>query len=44
MSKNMHLTYIALLHRAKKKSAYGVFFPDFAGCVFAGSDMDAAFG
>ncbi len=38
----MHMTYIALLHQAKKKSEYGVMFPDFPGCFFAGKNMDIA--
>ena len=38
----MHTTYIALLDRAKINSDYGVFFPDFPGCVFAGKTMDKA--
>jgi predicted RNase H-like HicB family nuclease len=38
-----HITYVALLHKAKKKGAnYGVMFPDFPGCVFAGKTMDQA--
>lgn len=38
-----HITYVALLHKVKKKGAgYGVIFPDFQGCVFAGKTMDQA--
>ena len=38
-----HTTYIALLHKAKKKNApYGVIFPDFPGCVFSGKTMEKA--
>jgi predicted RNase H-like HicB family nuclease len=38
-----HTTYVALLHKTKKKNAhYGVIFPDFPGCVFAGKTMDEA--
>ncbi|MBS0357907.1 MAG: type II toxin-antitoxin system HicB family antitoxin [Proteobacteria bacterium] len=37
------LTYVALVQRAKKKNAdYGVFFPDFPGCVFGGKTLDKA--
>ncbi len=39
----MYTTYIALLHKVKKKSApYGVVFPDFPGCVAAGKTIDKA--
>lgn len=39
----MHTTYIALTHKAKKKTAdYGVMFPDFPGCAFGGKTMDEA--
>lgn len=39
----MLLTYVALLHKANKKSApYGVIFPDFPGCLFAGRTIDQA--
>ena len=39
----MFLTYIALVHKAHKCSApYGVIFPDFPGCVSAGSTMEEA--
>lgn len=38
----MHATYIALLHKAKPTSDYGVFFADFPGCVFSGKTMDKA--
>ena len=38
----MHATYIALLDRVNKKSPYGVFFPDFPGCVSSGKTMDEA--
>lgn len=39
----MYSTYIALVHRAKKKGAdYGVIFPDFPGCVFGGKTLEAA--
>jgi len=38
----MYTTYIALLDTAKKTSEYGVFFPDFPGCVSAGKTMDDA--
>src|SRR5690349_3085612 len=39
----MFLTYIALIHKVEKKSApYGVMFPDFPGCVFAGRTLDKA--
>jgi predicted RNase H-like HicB family nuclease len=38
-----YITYVALLHKAKKKTAsYGIIFPDFPGCVFAGKTMDQA--
>jgi len=38
-----HTNYVALLHKAKKKTApYGVIFPDFPGCVFSGKTMDKA--
>ncbi|OGO95494.1 MAG: hypothetical protein A3F41_02180 [Coxiella sp. RIFCSPHIGHO2_12_FULL_44_14] len=37
------LSYVALIHKAKKKSTlYGVMFPDFPGCVFAGHSVDEA--
>ncbi len=29
-------TYFALVHRSDKRHYYGVFFPDFPGCVSAG--------
>jgi len=36
-------TYIALVHKAAKKSApYGVVFPDFPGCVSSGKTIDEA--
>ncbi len=36
-------TYVALVHKAKKKGAdYGVMFPDFPGCVFGGKTLDEA--
>ena len=39
----MFMTYVALVHKAKKKSAdYGVMFPDFPGCVFGGKTLDEA--
>lgn len=39
----MSLTYVALVHRAKKKGAdYGVMFPDFPGCIFGGKTLDEA--
>lgn len=39
----MFVTYIALVHRAKKKGAdYGVMFPDFPGCVFGGHTLETA--
>lgn len=39
----MLLTYVALLHRSKKKDAdYGVIFPDFSGCLFGGKTLDKA--
>jgi predicted RNase H-like HicB family nuclease len=39
----MIFTYVALVHRAKKKGAdYGVVFPDFPGCVFGGATLDKA--
>jgi predicted RNase H-like HicB family nuclease len=39
----MSLTYVALVHKAKKKGAdYGVMFPDFPGCVFGGNTLDSA--
>lgn len=39
----MFLTYVALIHKANKKSAsYGVMFPDFPGCVCAGRKLDKA--
>ena len=39
----MILTYVALMHKTCKKSAqYGVTFPDFPGCVFAGRTLDKA--
>lgn len=39
----MILSYVALMHKARKKSAqYGVTFPDFPGCVFAGHGVDKA--
>src|SRR5438105_4963939 len=39
----MSLTYVALVHRSSKKGAdYGVFFPDFPGCVFGGKTIDIA--
>ena len=34
-------SYIALL-RKEKKSDYGVYFPDFPGCITAGSSLDEA--
>lgn len=38
-----HTTYVVLLHKAKKKAApYGVIFPDFPDCVFAGKTMEKA--
>ena len=39
----MLMTYVALLHKATKKSAsYGVIFPDFPGCVSSGKTVDEA--
>lgn len=39
----MLVTYVALLHKANKKSAsYGVIFPDFSGCVSSGKTIDEA--
>lgn len=39
----MVISYIALVHKVHKKSAtYGVMFPDFPGCVFAGKNLDEA--
>lgn len=39
----MFSTYVALIHRTKKKGAdYGVIFPDFPGCVFGGKTLDKA--
>lgn len=38
----MYVTYIALLDKASRNSSYGVCFPDFPGCVFAGQTMDKA--
>ena len=39
----MILTYVALMHKTHKKSVqYGVMFPDFPGCVFAGRTLDKA--
>lgn len=39
----MLVTYVALLHKATKKStSYGVIFPDFPGCVSSGKTVDAA--
>jgi predicted RNase H-like HicB family nuclease len=39
----MSKTYVALVHKANKKTAdYGVFFPDFPGCVFGGANMQKA--
>lgn len=39
----MIISYIALVHKAHKKSAtYGVMFPDFPGCAFAGKTLDEA--
>ena len=39
----MSITYVALVHRAKKKGAvYGVIFPDFPGCVSAGKTLEEA--
>jgi len=39
----MFLTYVALIHKVKKKGAdYGVIFPDFPGCVFGGPSVDKA--
>ena len=39
----MFLTYVALVHKANKKSTtYGVMFPDFPGCVSAGSTLNKA--
>lgn len=38
----MFLNYIALVHRAHKKASYGVIFPDFPGCIFAGETLDEA--
>lgn len=36
----MLLIYVALVHKAKKKSAdHGVIFPDFPGCVFGGKTL-----
>ncbi len=42
-SHTMSLTYVALVHKARKKGAdYGVMFPDFPGCVFGGKTIDKA--
>lgn len=39
----MSSTYVALVHKARKKRAdYGVIFPDFPGCVFGGKNLDEA--
>ncbi len=39
----MHSTYVALVHKIKKKNAdYGVIFPDFPGCVFGGKTLELA--
>ncbi len=39
----MYTTYIALLHKADKKTApYGVMFPDFPGCIASGKSVDKA--
>lgn len=38
----MYATYIALLDKVSSRSGYGVCFPDFPGCVFAGKTMDMA--
>jgi len=39
----MFLTYVALIHKVKKKGAdYGVIFPDFPGCVFGGQTVEKA--
>lgn len=39
----MYKTYIALLHKADKKTApYGVMFPDFPGCIASGKSVDKA--
>lgn len=38
----MLVTYVALLHKAEKKSGYGVIFPDFSGCVSSGKTVDEA--
>jgi predicted RNase H-like HicB family nuclease len=39
----MSLTYVALIHRARKKDAdHGVIFPDFPGCVFGGKTLNEA--
>ena len=41
----MYRTYVALLHKANKKSApFGVIFPDFPGCIASGKTMDKAVG
>jgi len=40
---HMHSTYIALIHKTKKKNAdYGVIFPDFPGCAFGGETIELA--
>ena len=39
----MYTTYIALVHRANKKTApYGIMFPDFPGCISTGKTIDKA--
>lgn len=38
----MYATYIALLDKADKKTAYGVMFPDFLGCIASGKSVDKA--
>lgn len=38
----MTITYVALVHRSHKKAEYGVIFPDFPGCIFAGKTIDKA--
>ena len=39
----MFLTYVALAHKASKKSStIGVFFPDFPGLICAGNSLDEA--
>lgn len=35
------MRYVALIHK-DKNSSYGVSFPDFPGCISAGSSIDAA--